>query len=61
MADITYCVPHTLCPYTDCIRHYSKLEELRKQGQKYVSVADFAPTCRRYIAYIVEEVTNGHA
>lgn len=60
MADITYCVPHAPCPFTDCVRHYSKIKELQKQGQKYVSIADLAPTCRRYIGYIVEEVDNGN-
>lgn len=59
MADITYCVPSEPCLFTDCVRHYSQLEELQKQGQKYVSVADYAPVCRRYIDHIVEEVSNG--
>lgn len=58
MSDMTYCVPHEPCPLEDCIRHYSKLEDLRKQGQKYVSIADFAPTCRRYIHCVLEEVEN---
>ena len=57
MADRTYCI--SPCPFKDCYRHYSQLEELHKQGEKYVSIADFAPTCRRYIAHIVEEVENG--
>ena len=58
MPDITYCVPYAPCPFTDCIRHYSHLEELVKKGTKYASAADFAPTCRRYIAHIVEVVEN---
>lgn len=57
MADITYCV--SSCPFTDCVRHCSHLKELYEQGPKFVSVADYAPVCRRYIDHIVEEVTNG--
>ena len=57
MADITYCVSQ--CPFDDCFRHSNKLKELYDQGQKYVSIADFAPTCRRYIDYVLEVVENG--
>lgn len=56
MADFTYCVSQ--CPLTDCYRHHSQLEELQRQGQKYVSIADFAPTCRRYIHGVLMEVEN---
>lgn len=54
MADITYCVAK--CSHTKCERHGSKIAELAKHGQKYVSIADFAPTCRMYIASVLEEV-----
>lgn len=54
MADMTYCTAK--CSYTKCERHGSKIAELAKHGQKYVSIADFAPTCRTYIASVLEEV-----
>ena len=54
MADITYCTSD--CPFEDCERHESKIAEAAGNGQKYISIADFAPTCRRYIAMVVEEV-----
>lgn len=58
MADITYCI--SPCPFKDCFRHYSaNWKSITDSGKKYVSVADYAPTCRRYISYIVEEVENG--
>lgn len=56
MADMTYCVAN--CPHIKCERHGSKIAELAKHGQKYVSVADFAPVCREYIAQVVEEVVK---
>ena len=54
MADITYCTSG--CPFKDCERHESKIAEAARNGQKYVSIADFAPVCRRYIASLVKEV-----
>lgn len=58
MADKTYCI--SPCPFKDCHRHYSaNWEKITEHGKKYVSVADYAPVCRRYIAHIVEEVSNG--
>lgn len=59
MADITYCV--SPCPFTDCFRHCSQLEELQKQGQKYVNIADLAPVCREYINHVLGEVDNEHS
>lgn len=57
MANITYCV--SPCPFTDCFRHYSaNWESITSKGQKYVSVEDYVPTCRRYINYVLEEVEN---
>ncbi len=54
MADITYCVAQ--CSHTKCERHNSKIAELAKHGQKYVSIADFAPVCREYIYDVLREV-----
>ena len=54
MADITYCASY--CPFKDCERHKSKISKAAREGKEYVSIADFAPTCRRYIASVVEEV-----
>lgn len=54
MADITYCTSE--CPFKDCERHKSKISQAARDGKGWVSVADFAPTCRRYIARVVEEV-----
>ena len=56
MADIAYCISD--CPFKDCERHESKIAEEARNGRRYVSIADFAPTCRRYIASVVEEVRN---
>ena len=56
MADITYCTSY--CPFKDCERHHSKILEAARKGVGYVSIADFAPTCRRYIASVVEEVSK---
>lgn len=56
MADMTYCI--SSCPFKDCDHNLSaNREKITEYGQKYVNVADYAPTCRRYIAHIVEEVT----
>lgn len=54
MADITYCI--SPCPFSDCYRHSERLREL--QGQKYVSVADFAPVCKVYISQVLEAIEN---
>lgn len=56
MADMTYCI--SPCPFTDCYRHYSKMREAEKMGQKYVSVADFAPVCKVYISQVLEVIEN---
>lgn len=56
MADITYCVSD--CPFKDCERHKSKASKAAIEGRGYVSVADFAPICRRYIARVADEVAN---
>ena len=48
MADITYCA-YAGCPLKDCDRHLSHIV-----GKGAFSYADFAPTCRRYIGYLVD-------
>ena len=53
MADMTYCT-YGGCPFEDCERHPINLNG--KDG--IVSLADFAPVCRRYIAHVVEEVAD---
>lgn len=55
MADITYCC-YAECPFKDCERHLSKVTESGRA--QAVWMADFAPTCRRYIAHVVEEVAD---
>jgi hypothetical protein len=49
--DITYCIASE-CPFVDCERHIKQLKVL----DIYVSTACFAGTCRRYIAWLVDEV-----
>lgn len=56
MADITYCASD--CPFKDCERHKSKASKAAIEGRGYVSIADFAPVCRRYIDHVVEEVSK---
>lgn len=56
MADITYCISE--CPFEDCERHQSKISKLEMDSKRCVRIADFAPTCRRYIASVVEEVSK---
>ena len=53
MADITYCA-YAACPLKRCSRHLSRADK----RNKYVSVCDFAPTCREYLSYVLEEVEN---
>lgn len=56
MADITYCASD--CPFRDCERHKSKISDAAIRGKEYISVSDFAPTCRRYIAHVVGKVAT---
>lgn len=56
LSDITYCI--SPCPFKDCERHGGKIKELTVDKKKYISVADFAPICRKYISQIIEEVTE---
>lgn len=53
MKDITYCV--SICPFEDCERHQIHLKNSQTQ---YVSIADFAGTCRRYIEYVLNYVNE---
>lgn len=53
MSDITYCA-YSNCPLKNCSRHITKSDS----KSKYVSVCDFAPTCRDYLYYVLEEVTK---
>lgn len=48
MADITYCM-NVEC-FKDCDRHLCRAQN------KMVSIAALDSTCRRYIAYLVDEV-----
>lgn len=56
MADITYCT-NTDCPFKKCERHLSQLES-EKDKTRMVSVADFGGTCRDYLHYLLEKVSN---
>lgn len=51
--DITYCMSDG-CPFQDCERHPSHLQEAKEAGHRVVSIADFSGVCRRYIAELVE-------
>lgn len=52
-SDMTYCT-NTDCPFKDCERYWKHIKELAKQGEKYVSLADFSGVCREYISYLLE-------
>lgn len=58
MADITYCI-NKQCPFKDCERHPSKINEACRNGKGYVSVASFDGTCRRYIGNLVDNAERG--
>lgn len=58
MADITYCI-NASCPFKDCDRHSSKIEEAAINGKGYVSVANYDGVCRRYISYPADEAKRG--
>lgn len=49
--DRTYC-DNKECPFKDCFRHISNRPKL----YKYLSIADYSGTCRRYITWLVNEV-----
>ena len=53
----TYC-SNVSCPFKDCERHWEHIKELAKQGEKYVSLADFGGTCREYIDYVLDKLEN---
>ena len=55
MTDKTYCA-YAGCPIKSCDRHLSRLQN--KNKNEYVSVCDFAPTCQKYLNYVLEELTN---
>lgn len=55
--DMTYCT-NTDCPFKDCERYWKHIKELAKQGEKYVSLADFSGVCREYISYLLNELEN---
>lgn len=55
MADITYCA-YAACPIKKCERHATKIPKATIDGKGYVSVCDFAPTCREYLSYALQEV-----
>ena len=55
MTDKTYCA-YAGCPIKSCDRHLSRLQNENKK--EYVSVCDFAPTCREYLYYVLEELNN---
>lgn len=57
MADITYCI-NAQCPFTKCERHPNKIADAHKQGQRFVSVANFDGVCRKYIGHLVTEITE---
>lgn len=54
MSDITYCINDD-CPFEECARHPCRLQG--KEG--YVSIANFAGTCRDYIGWLIKEIKSG--
>ena len=50
MADITYCA-YKGCPLKECERHTCHAEI-----GTTISIADFAPTCREYLYWVVRKV-----
>ncbi len=52
-SDITYCA-YVGCPLKSCDRHLCRCQN----RNEYVSVCDFAPTCRKYLTYLLDEITN---
>ena len=55
MTDKTYCA-YAGCPIKSCDRHLCRLQN--KSKNEYVSVCDFAPTCREYLNYVLEDLNN---
>lgn len=55
-AKITYCV-NSACPYGDCYKHLTKVKDIEDKNG-HVNIADFSGVCRRYISYLVEELTG---
>ena len=55
MTDKTYCA-YAGCPIKSCDRHLCQLKN--KSKSEYVSVCDFAPTCREYLNYVLEDLNN---
>lgn len=55
MADITYCTFGS-CPLRQCERHPSRIPRPNFR----VTIADFAPTCRQYIAYLIREIERDY-
>lgn len=49
--DMTYCSVSE-CPFVDCERHIKQINTIGI----FISTACFAGTCRRYIAWLVDEV-----
>ena len=49
---MTYCI-NSECPFRDCEKHLSKS---KSKGKVYV--ANFDGICKRYIAYVLEEVNK---
>lgn len=55
MADITYC-DYAGCPIKSCERHPTKISKACIDGRGYVSVANYAGVCRKYISHLVTEI-----
>lgn len=55
MDDITFCA-YAGCPLKDCERHLNRLNDADRPGKDGFTITYFAPTCRRYIEHVVEEV-----
>lgn len=58
MIKITYCV-NSACPYEDCYKHLTKVNELDKEKNETVRIADFSGVCRKYINYLIDEILGG--
>ena len=51
----TYCV-NSNCPFTDCDKHLTKVKE---EDSKHVYIANVDGVCRKYISYLIDNISGG--
>lgn len=50
---MTYCI-NSECPFKDCKNHVKHVHK----NQKYVMVSNMDGVCRKYLSYLLDEVTK---